>query len=62
MDRKLAALLEHRSQYRTTMQVDDPSSTEQLDRFRDRMRERAASAGADAGIPYAEQFKLIAKL
>jgi len=62
IDRKLAALLEHRSQYRTTMDVDDPSSPEQLDRFRDRMRERAASSGAEQGFAYAEKFKLISKL
>lgn len=62
IDAKLDALLEHRSQYRTTMDVDDPSSTEQLDRFRDRIRERSATAGAGDGIAYGEQFKLISKL
>ncbi|MDQ2827404.1 MAG: PIG-L family deacetylase, partial [Actinomycetota bacterium] len=62
IDAKLDALLEHRSQYRTTMDVDDPSSTEQLDRFRNRIRERAATAGAGGGIAYGEQFKLISKL
>ncbi|MDQ6725560.1 MAG: PIG-L family deacetylase [Actinomycetota bacterium] len=62
IDRKLAALLEHRSQYRTTMDVDDPASTEQLERFRDRIRERSATAGAQLGMAFAEQFKLLSKL
>jgi len=62
IDRKLAALLEHVSQYRTTMHVDDPDSTEQVDRFRARIRERAANAGVDAGVAYGERFKLISEL
>lgn len=64
IDRKLAALLEHHSQYRTTMHIDDPGSTEQAERFRDRIRERAAAA-ADCGAPgatYGERFKLLSDL
>jgi LmbE family N-acetylglucosaminyl deacetylase len=62
IDRKLAGLLEHRSQYRTTMDVDDGGSTEQLHAFREKIRRRAADAGADRGVAYAEQFKLLSKL
>jgi len=62
IEAKLAALLEHRSQYRSTMQVDDLGSTEQWDRFRARIRERAATAGAGRGVTYGEEFKLISKL
>ena len=62
LDRKLAALLEHRSQYRTTMDIDDPASTEQVEAFRDKIRARAAEAGTEAGVSYGERFKLISKL
>ena len=62
IDRKLEALLEHRSQYRTTMDIDDPSSGEQAERFREKIRDRAADAGADDGLAYAERFKLISRV
>ncbi len=62
LDAKVAALLEHRSQYRTTMDIDDPSSTEQVERFRDKIRRRAADAGAGEGVGPAELFKLISNL
>ena len=62
LDAKLAALLEHRSQYRTTMEIDDPASTEQAERFRDKIRRRHAEAGEADGVDYAERFKLISKL
>jgi LmbE family N-acetylglucosaminyl deacetylase len=64
IDRKLDALLEHRSQYRTTMDIEDPSSTEQADRFRHKIRRRAADAGRESGegVDLAERFKLLSKL
>jgi len=62
LDRKLAALLEHRSQYRSTMHVDDPASADQLERFRDCIRERAAVAGSAAGVAYGERFKVLSEL
>ncbi len=62
LDRKLAALFEHRTQYRTTMDIDDPSSEEQAERFREKIRRRAADAGADDGLAFAERFKLLSNL
>jgi len=64
LDAKLAALLEHRSQFRSTMDIDDPSSAEQIERFRDKIRRRAAeaAAGTDGSSAYGERFKLMADL
>ena len=62
LDAKLAALLAHRSQYRTTMDIDDPSAADEVARFRTRMAERAAEHGSLAGIAYGERFKLLADL
>ncbi len=62
LDAKLAALLEHKSQFRSTMHIDDPSSEEQLEAFRNVVRERAVDAGRDAAFRYGERFKLITKL
>ena len=59
---KLAALLEHRSQYRSTMRIDDPRSEEQAEAFRRRIRERAAEHGEQGAISYGERFKLIPEL
>ncbi len=59
---KLAALLEHRSQYRSTMRIDDPRSEEQTEAFRRRIRERAAEHGEHGAISYGERFKLIPEL
>jgi len=56
-DAKLAALFEHRSQYRATMRIDDPSSVEQAEAFRRRMHDRAVEHGRDAGMTYGERFK-----
>ena len=62
LDEKLAALLEHRSQYRSTMQIEDPASGEQVEAFRRRIRDRAAEHGGPAGLAYGERFKLLADL
>ncbi len=62
IDRKVAALLEHRSQYRTTMDIDDPASTEQVEAFRAKMLDRCAEAGGAEGVAFGERFKLISKL
>jgi LmbE family N-acetylglucosaminyl deacetylase len=62
MATKLAALLAHRSQYRSTMEIDDEGSPEQLERFRERVRQRAAEHGELAGVAYGEAFKAIRRL
>ncbi len=62
LDAKLAALLEHRSQYRTTMDIDDPEDGAQVERFRLKMAERAAEHGSMAGLARGERFKLLAHL
>jgi LmbE family N-acetylglucosaminyl deacetylase len=61
-DAKLAALLAHRSQYVTTMEIEDPDSAEQHERFRRKMIDRAAEHGRRAGLACGEQFKLVDKL
>jgi LmbE family N-acetylglucosaminyl deacetylase len=56
VDAKLAALEAHHSQFESTMRaVDD----DQLDAFRERVRNRLADNGARAGLASAELFKRI---
>ena len=59
VDTKIAALLEHRSQLRTTMHVSatDTSREEELAAFATRIRERLASTGATSGFDAGEAFK-----
>ncbi len=54
---KVDALLEHRSQFETTMDIDDPSDEEQVRRFEDRIRAEARSHGRRVGLRYAEPFR-----
>jgi LmbE family N-acetylglucosaminyl deacetylase len=61
-DAKVSALLAHRSQFLTTMEIADESVPVQVERFRTKMADRAAEHGRLAGIPCGEQFKLLAKL
>ncbi len=61
-DAKLAALLEHRSQFRSTMHIDDPDATAEVEAFRDRMMERLGEHGAMGGLALGEAFKLLSKL
>jgi LmbE family N-acetylglucosaminyl deacetylase len=42
VDAKVAALLEHRSQYRSTHEIDDPGDQAQVDRFRARVADPLA--------------------
>ncbi|HET9076813.1 MAG TPA: PIG-L family deacetylase [Acidimicrobiales bacterium] len=58
-DAKLAALLAHRSQFESTMRIDDRGDRAQVDAFAGRLRERYAAAGAPLGLHAAEAFKLI---
>lgn len=62
LDVKLSALLEHRSQFRSTMEIHDATSGGDTDRFRQRIRERAAEHGRDAGFVHGERFKAIVEL
>jgi LmbE family N-acetylglucosaminyl deacetylase len=59
---KIAALLEHRSQFVTTMYITDENAGEELQAFRDRIFDQMRSNGAAAGIEMAESFKLITDL
>ncbi|HUF33076.1 MAG TPA: PIG-L deacetylase family protein [Acidimicrobiales bacterium] len=59
VDDKVAALLEHRSQFHTTHHIDDPDDAGQVARFRARVDDRLAELGALAGVGRAEVFKRI---
>jgi len=61
-DSKLAALMAHRSQLRSTMNVEDPASASQLDRFRSEVLTGLAEHGALAGFAHGEAFKAITDL
>jgi LmbE family N-acetylglucosaminyl deacetylase len=56
---KIDALLAHRSQLRSTMDIDDPGSTEQLDAFRAHIHADLAAQGRLAGVAEGEAFKAI---
>ncbi|MGH9072905.1 MAG: PIG-L deacetylase family protein [Acidimicrobiales bacterium] len=59
---KLAALLAHRSQLRSTMRIEDPDAAEEVAGFRTRMLERLAEHGRLAGLTAGEAFKLLPRL
>jgi LmbE family N-acetylglucosaminyl deacetylase len=59
VDTKVAALLEHRSQFVTTHGITDVDDGAQVARFRRHIEERAAEVGARVGVRHAEAFKLI---
>ena len=59
---KVAALLEHRSQFVTTHGITDGSDPAQRAAFSDRVRTRLAERGASAGAPLGESFRLLADL
>jgi LmbE family N-acetylglucosaminyl deacetylase len=58
-ERKIAALLAHRTQWQSTMQIDDDGSAEQLDAFRARVSARLAEHGALAGTTEGEAFRAL---
>jgi len=62
VEQKLAALMAHESQLRSTMAVDDPTDAEAIDRFRRRVLDRLAGWGRQAGVAHAEAFKLLDQL
>ncbi len=59
---KLAALLAHRSQLRSTMAIEDPSAEDQLAAFAERVRSRLTEHGALAGAGHGEAFRAITDL
>jgi LmbE family N-acetylglucosaminyl deacetylase len=59
---KLAALLSHRSQLRSTMHIDDPSSAAQVEAFRKRVLDELATQGRRASVAHGEAFKRIDEL
>jgi LmbE family N-acetylglucosaminyl deacetylase len=62
LEAKVNALLAHRSQLRTTMDIDDDVPAEQVDRFKRLIADEAAEAGVPAGVAYGERFKALRDL
>ena len=62
LERKLDALLAHRSQHRSTMFVDEHDDGTQLAAFRQRVLDRAAEHGALVGAELGEAFHAIRDL
>ena len=62
VDAKLAALLEHRSQFRSTMRIDDPDDVTQVRKFHEWLLGALAAAGEWGGLAHAEAFKRIDRL
>jgi LmbE family N-acetylglucosaminyl deacetylase len=56
-DAKLAALLAHRSQFRSTMGIDDPDGQDAVEQFRQTVMGKLTAAGRLAGVPMGEAFK-----
>lgn len=61
-DAKLGALLAHRSQFRSTMHIEDPDAGDEVEAFRARVLTRLGQHGALAGIARGEGFKLIDRI
>ncbi|HZT66774.1 MAG TPA: PIG-L family deacetylase [Acidimicrobiales bacterium] len=61
-ERKIEALLAHRSQFRSTMRIEDPSAGEELEGFRRRVINRLTEHGALAALGAGEGFKLVDRL
>jgi LmbE family N-acetylglucosaminyl deacetylase len=59
---KLDALLQHRSQLRSTMLIDDPGAEEEVAAFRARVLDRLGEHGALAGLVQGEAFKALHRL
>jgi LmbE family N-acetylglucosaminyl deacetylase len=62
VEAKLAALLAHESQFRSTMKIDDTSSADQVAAFRTRVLGRLGEHGALARVERGEAFKAIREL
>ena len=59
---KLAGILAHASQHRSTMAIEEGDTGEQLAAFRSRLLGRLATSGGEAEVAYGEAFKLIRPL
>jgi len=59
---KLRALMAHASQFRSTMHIEDPDATEEVEAFRQRVLGRLAEHGALAGLALGEGFKIIDRI
>jgi LmbE family N-acetylglucosaminyl deacetylase len=59
---KVAALLEHRSQWRSTMHIEPGDDGTQLEAFRARVLDRLRAHGAEVGVAEAELFHAIVDL
>ena len=62
IDRKVEALLAHRSQWRSTLGIEPSDPAPGTAAFVGRVRGEAIEAGASAGVPMAESFKLVSEL
>jgi LmbE family N-acetylglucosaminyl deacetylase len=62
VEAKLTALLAHRSQLRSTMNIDDPGAAEQVNAFRSRVVTQMARHGSLAGVSQGEAFRAIVDL
>lgn len=62
LDAKIDALMAHESQYRSTMDISATRPEAELEAFRSRIAGRAADEGREAGIAFAERFKIMTRL
>jgi LmbE family N-acetylglucosaminyl deacetylase len=62
VEAKVNALLAHRSQFRSTMGIDDPEAGGDVERFRHAVITELAEAGRQAGIGLGEAFKRMDQL
>ena len=62
LEAKFAALMSHRSQLLSTMNIENESDVKQVEAFRQRTIDRAAEHGALAGLAQGEAFKRIDRL
>ncbi len=62
LDQKIGALLEHKSQLLSTMNISDSSSSKQLSDFDQWVKTTAAQQGSVANVGFGEAFKLITQL
>lgn len=59
---KVAALLAHRSQFRSTMDIVDAGDAEEIARFETLIVDRLTKTGAEAGFGAGESIKLMTDL